>query len=108
MSNLAKPFTKLDKAVCYDCRIPIRIYNCEVNDIVLTPDGIPINYNQLLMKMYGVCPKCGKTYDIERNGIEYSITSPIKKYLLKGEEEYEPKKSINYNEFGYGAGSWEP
>ena len=104
MSNLIKPFIKLDKAMCYDCMTPIRIYDFEAVDIALSPDGTPLDYNQLLTKIYGVCPKCGKTYEVERNGIGYSITSPLKKYLLEGDKYDEEQKSectTVYNEFGY-------
>ena len=102
MSNLINPFIKLDRAMCYDCMTPIRIYDCEATDITLSPDGIPISYDQLLSKFYGVCPKCGKTYEVERNGMIYSITSPLKKYILEGDNDNEKTESTaSYNEFGY-------
>lgn len=103
MSDLVKPFIILDRAVCYDCMTPIRIYDCEATSITLFPDGYPMNYDQLLSKIYGVCPNCGRTYEVERYGMYYSITSPLKKYLLEGDDKdgEKTKSTTSYNEFGY-------
>lgn len=106
MSNCVKPFIRLEQAECYDCMIPIRIYDCEANDIHLTANGIPVSCDQIYSKVYGVCPKCGKTYEVERDGIAYAITSSLKKYISKGDSDNGNRQqteqpATDYNEFGY-------
>ena len=107
--SLLKPFIKIDKAECYDCRIPIRIYDSEAFDIELSSDGFPLNANQLLSKTFGVCPKCGRRYDVERRGVYFNITSDLRKLFFGGQDNGETEfqqvqktGEITYNEFGYG------
>lgn len=103
MENLMKPFIKLDKAVCFDCMIPIRIYESEANDIELSQEGIPLNITPIQYRCFGICPKCGKRYKIERHGVGFSITSDLKQLISGGKEHEElQQEQRNYNEFGYG------
>ena len=108
MQNLMKPFIKLDEAQCHECMHPINVYDFEANDIKLSQEGIPVTTNLIRSTIIGVCPNCGKTYEVERSGIRFAITSQSRrefKGAIKDEQQEQTLqnkfKTSSDNEFGY-------
>lgn len=105
--SLMKPFIKLEEAQCHDCMHPISVYDFEANTIQLSQEGFPVNAETIRSTIIGVCPNCGKTYEVERNGIGYAITSDLRrefKGAYKDEQQTEiiqSKHDSGRNEFGH-------
>ena len=105
--SLLKPFIKLEEAQCHDCMHPIAVYEFDACTIQLSQEGFPVQTDVVTSKIMGVCPNCGRVYEVERNGIGFAITSDLRrefKGVYKGEQQteiYEKQLYSSSNEFGY-------
>ena len=102
--SLMKPFIKLEEAQCHECMHPIAVYSFDALSIQLSQEGFPVQTDTIRSKLLGVCPNCGKTYEVERNGIGFAITSDLRREF-KGENKDEQaeirKTKLHSNEFGF-------
>lgn len=107
MCELTKPLKRYGNTECFTCGSALHIYQYEASDTQVDKDGRPTNVDVVRYKINGICPNCGRIYDVARNGMGFIITSKLREKFGGSNyvnSEYEKQHAINrsYNEFGYG------
>ena len=96
--KLIRPIMFVPDGVCPRCMSNLTIYESEIVELQLDDEGYPINHDIKYYRIYGKCPNCGSDFQIEKDGMHYSIYSKLSDTIKKGKEEYQIEKS---NPFGF-------
>lgn len=82
---------------CGTCGTVIEIKENEESTVLVNARGLPINSEVTNFSVKGICPKCGREYDVEKNGMYFELRNKTFEYCphLRLQE----KKEL---EFGFG------
>lgn len=58
---------------CTDCGTVIQIKEEEESTVIVNIRGLPINSDNTRYEVKGVCPKCGREYEVEKNGMYFTL-----------------------------------
>lgn len=73
MSELIRPIEFYGAGQCSNCLTPLNIYETETIVLELNNNGIPIRSNVEYYNMFGLCPRCGERFNMEKQGIHYRV-----------------------------------
>lgn len=58
---------------CGTCGTIIQIEEQESTTVIVNAQGLPINSDCTKYSVKGVCPKCGRVYNVEKNGMYFEL-----------------------------------
>lgn len=76
---------------CTDCCTNLQIKEMEESTVIVNARGLPINSDVTDFSVKAICPKCGRTYDVEKNGMYFSLRNKTFEYCphLQTKENFE-------------------
>lgn len=103
---LLQPFIKVNNAECYYCRVPLHLYMFDAFDVTLSAEGWPIEAEIIKSVLKGVCPNCGRPYEMERRGMGFCTAGmlPLGGYDNEKTTELQSTDAYSKNEFINGTG----
>lgn len=63
----------LQEMQCDICGTVIQIKEKEETTVIVNAQGLPINSDVTNFSVKGICPKCGKEFDVEKNGMYFTL-----------------------------------
>ena len=82
---------------CLDCGTVVQIKEKEESTILVNARGLPINSDVTNFSVKAVCPKCGRTYEVEKNGMYFELRNKTYEYCP-----HLRTKEFEELEFGFG------
>lgn len=58
---------------CTDCGTVVQIIESEKTKMIVNMQGLPINSDVEEFDCYAICPKCGRRYEVEKQGMYYNL-----------------------------------
>ena len=58
---------------CGTCGTTLQIEEQETTTVIVNVRGLPINSETTDFDAKAICPKCGRTYDVEKNGMYFRL-----------------------------------
>ncbi len=82
----------LQEMQCTSCETVLEIHENEKSVVLVNARGLPINSDVSHFEVKAVCPKCGRTYEVEKNGMYFTLKNKTFEYcphlrLQKKEED---------------------
>ncbi len=87
----------LGNGQCFICGGTIKIIEIEQTEIDLEPNGMPNNFETVNYIVYGMCPTCGKLFNVEKVNMSYRQVNRLKKLIPT----LELVENLGLNPFGY-------
>lgn len=72
-NELRNPITFISANQCPECLGEMKLVESDTTEILLTKEGVPNNLNVTEFNTKLKCMKCGKEYDVKKQGIYYGI-----------------------------------
>ena len=75
MSTVTPGIIYLQPMQCGTCGTVLQIKEVEETTVIVNVQGLPVNADTTSYSVKAVCPKCGRTYPVEKQGMYFSLVN---------------------------------